>query len=210
MPTDTPPEAPRPLALSEQLARIVERCPDRLAFSELARQLESRAWGGLLLIFAGINVLPLPPGTSAFFALPIMIVSTQMIFARQSPWFPARLDRRGVTRSELARLVSKIEPIERRIDRIFKPRLARLTGSTATRVIGAVCLALALVAAIPVPLFHVSPAAAILLFGLALIYRDGVLVIVAAVAAVLSLVVDALLIASGAAAVSYALSWLHR
>jgi hypothetical protein len=196
--------------LSDQLARIVERCPERLAFSELARQLESRAWGGLLLIFAGINVLPLPPGTSAFFALPIMIVSAQMIFARPSPWFPPRLDRRGVTRNELARLVGKIEPVERRIDRIFNPRLARLTGKTATRVIGAVCLALALIAAIPVPLFHVAPAAAILLFGLALIYRDGVLVIAAAVAAVLSLIVDALLLASGAAAVSYALGWLHR
>jgi hypothetical protein len=210
LPTDTQPASGRPLALSDQLARIVERCPERLAFSELARQLESRAWGGLLLIFAGINVLPLPPGTSAFFALPIMIVSAQMMFARPSPWFPARLDRRGVTRGELVRLVGKIEPLERRIDRIFKPRLPRLTGSTATRVIGAVCLALALIAAIPVPLFHVAPAAAILLFGLALIYRDGMLVIAAAVAAVLSLVVDALLIASGAAAVSYALSWLHR
>jgi len=139
-----------------------------------------------------------------------MIVSAQMIFARPSPWFPARLDRRGVTRNELTRLVGKIEPLERRIDRIFKPRLARLTGATATRVIGAVCLAMALVAAIPVPLFHVAPAAAILLFGLALIYRDGMLVIAAAVAAVLSIVVDALLIASGAAAISYAMSWLHR
>jgi hypothetical protein len=138
-----------------------------------------------------------------------MIISTQMIFARQSPWFPARLDRRGVTRSELTRLVGKIEPIERRIDRIFKPRLPRLTGSTATRVIGAVCLALALVAAIPVPLFHIAPAAAILLFGLALIYRDGMLVIVAAVAAILSLVFDGLLIVSGAAVLSYALNWFH-
>jgi hypothetical protein len=71
-------------------------------------------------------------------------------------------------------------------------------------------LLLALLAAVPIPLFHVAPAAAILLFGLALIYRDGALVIGAAVAAVLSLAVDALLVGSSVAALSYAASWLLR
>lgn len=72
-----------------------------------------------------------------------------------------------------------------------------------------VCFLWALLAAIPIPLFHMAPAAAILLFGLALIYRDGVLVIVAAAAAVLSLAVDALLVGSGVAVLSYIHSWLH-
>jgi hypothetical protein len=87
--------------------------------------------------------------------------------------------------------------------------LPGLTGPTATRIIGLVCFILALVAAIPVPLFHVAPAAAIVLFGLALIYRDGALVIAAALASVLSLVFDALIIGSGVVALSYAASWLR-
>jgi len=202
---------PQPLALSQRLARIVaEEGPDRLSFSALAKQLQSRAWGGLLLIFAAINLLPLPPGTSAFFALPILIVSAQMVFGRSTPWFPARLDRRGVTKQELRRLIGKIEWLEVRIERVLKPRLPGLTGPAATRIIGLACFILALVAAIPVPLFHVAPAAAIVLFGLALIYRDGALVIAAAVASVLSLVVDALIIGSGVVALSYAASWLRR
>jgi len=65
-----------------------------------------------------------------------------------------------------------------------------------------------LIAAIPVPLFHVAPAVAIVMFGLALIYRDGALVIAAAVAAVLSIAVDALIIGSSVVALSYAASWL--
>jgi len=98
--------------------------------------------------------------------------------------------------------------MELRVERIFKPRLARLTNPTATRVIGLVCFVLALIAAIPVPLFHVAPAAAILLFGLALIYRDGALVIAAAVASMLALAVDTLIIGSGVVALSYAARWL--
>jgi hypothetical protein len=130
-----------------------------------------------------------------------------MVFGRASPWFPKRIDRRGVTKQELGRLVGKIEWLELRVERIFKPRLARLTSPTATRVIGLVCFLLALIAAIPVPLFHVAPAAAILLFGLALIYRDGALVIAAAVASVLAVAADALIIGSGVVALSYAARW---
>jgi hypothetical protein len=200
----------RPLPLSERLAQIIEESgPDRLSFSELATQLHSRAWGGMLFIFAAINVLPLPPGTSAFFAIPLLIVSAQMVFGRESPWFPARLDRRGVTKHELGRLVGKVQWLEARVERIFKPRITRLTGQTAARVIGAICFLLALVAAIPVPLFHVAPAAAIVLFGLALIYRDGALVIAAGIAAILSIVLDALIIGSGVMALSYMTSWLR-
>jgi hypothetical protein len=210
METGSQPSSPRPLPLSKRLEQIVHDAgPDRLSFSELAVQLHSRAWGGLLFIFAAINVLPLPPGTSAFFALPILIVSAQMAFGRSSPWFPARIDRRGVKKQELERLISKMGWLEARVERIFKPRLPALTAPTATRLIGVVCFLLALIAAIPVPLFHVAPAAAILLFGLALIYRDGALVIVAAVAAVLSIAVDALIIGSGVVALKYIASWFH-
>lgn len=201
----------RPLPLSRRLATIIEETEDeRLSFTQLAAKLHSRAWGGLLFIFAAINVLPLPPGTSVFFAIPLMIVSAQMVLGRASPWFPTRIDRRGVKKSELERLIAKISGFETRIERVLKPRLGSLTGPTATRIIGIVCFLLALLAAIPIPLFHMAPAAAILLFGLALIYRDGALVIVAAVAAVLSLAVDAALVGSGVALLSYLNSWFHR
>lgn len=201
---------PRPLPLSQRLAEIVAADgPDRLTFTDLAAQLHGRAWGGLLLIFAAINLLPLPPGTSVFFAIPILIVSAQMVAGRESPWFPGRIDRRGVKKSELRRLIEKMGWVESRVERIFRPRLAKLTGATAGRAIGVVCFLLALVAAIPIPLFHVAPAAAIVLFGLALIYRDGALVIVAGIAAVLSLVFDALIVGSSVVALSYAAAWLH-
>lgn len=201
----------RPLSLSQRLAQIIESAgPDRLTFTQLAAQLHSRAWGGLLLIFAAINVLPLPPGTSVFFAIPLLLVSGQMVVGRSSPWFPKRIDQRGVTKQELQRLISKMEWLEVRVERIFKPRIPLLTGPTAARIIGAVCFLLGLVAAVPIPLFHIAPASAIVLFGLSLIYRDGLLVIAAAIAAVASIIVDALVIGSGVVALSYAASWLHK
>jgi hypothetical protein len=201
----------RPLPLSQRLAQIAETAgPDRITFSELAGQLHSRVWGGLLFIFAAINVLPLPPGTSTFIAIPLVLVSAQMVFGRASPWFPARIDRRGVTKAELQRLIGKMGWFETRVERIFRPRLGHLTGPAATRAIGLVCLVLSLIAGLPILMIHNAPALAIVLFGLALIYRDGVLVIVAAVAAVLSILFDAALVIWGVAALKYAVAWLHR
>ena len=193
---------PRPLALSQRLAQIVdEDGPDRLSFSDLALQLQARAWGGLLVIFATINAIPLPPGVNIFFAIPLMIVSAQMAFGRASPWFPARINRRGVTKEELRRLIAKMEWVEVRVERMFKPRLATLTGPTATRLIGAACFILALLTTLPI--VHVAPAAVIILFGLALIYRDGALVIAAAAAGLVGVVIAAFLVASGAVAIGY-------
>ena len=180
---------------------MAEEGPDRLTFSELALKLNTRAWGGLLAIFAAINVIPLPPGASIFFAIPLLIVSAQMAFGRASPWFPARIDHRGVTKEELRRLIAKMEWLEVRVERMFKPRLATLTGRTATRLIGLACFLLALLTMLPV--VHVAPAAVIVLFGLALIYRDGALVIAASAAAIVGAAIAMFLINSGAIALGY-------
>ena len=205
MATETHP--PRPLPLSQRLAQIVaEDGPDRLSFTELAKQLHARAWGGLLVIFAAINVIPLPPGASVFFAIPLIIITAQMAFGRASPWFPARIDRRGVTKHDLGRLIEKMEWLEVRVERILKPRLAMLTGPTATRLIGIVCFVLALLTTLPI--VHVAPAAVIVLFGLALIYRDGALVIAAAVAGLAGAATATFLIGSGVVALTWAASWL--
>jgi hypothetical protein len=203
------PQAERPLPLSQRLAQIIEADgAERLTFSELAAQLHSRAWGGLLFIFGAINTLPLPPGTNIFFAIPLVIVAAQMAFGRASPWFPARIDRRGVTRAELERLIQKMAWLEARVERIFKPRFPRLTGPTAARLISFACFILSIAAAIPIPAIHVAPAGTIVLFALALIYRDGLLVIAGVFAMVVALVIEILIIAYGFVVLTYIASWL--
>jgi hypothetical protein len=197
--------------LSERLRQIVEESgPERISLSELSQQLHSRVWGGLLVILATINVIPLPPGTNTVLAIPLVLVSAQMALGRASPWFPKRIDRRGLTKGELQQLIAKMGPVEARVERIFRPRLGRLTAPAATRGIGLICMALSVIAGLPILMIHNAPAVAILLFGLALIYRDGVLVILGAIAAVLAVAFDAALVIWGVAAVKYALAWLHR
>ena len=201
----------QPLPLSQRLEEIAKQSgPERIQLSDLAQQLHSRVWGGLLVILAAINVIPLPPGTNTILAIPLVLVSAQMALGRSSPWFPSRIDRRGITKSELRQLITKIGAVESRVERVFRPRLGHLTAPAATRVIGLVCVVLSLIAGLPILMIHNAPAVAILLFGLALIYRDGILVIIGAVAAVLSVLFDAALVIWGVAIIKYGRAWLHR
>jgi hypothetical protein len=177
-----------PLPLSQLLAEIVQdHQEDRLTLSQLAALLRDRAWGGLLLIFAAINVLPLPPGATTITGIPLLILTAQMAAGRASPWFPKKIDRRGLTKDEIARLIAKMVPLEERIERVLKPRLCALTNHRAARVIGVVSLLLSVILWLPIPLGNHAPATSMTLFALALIYRDGVLAILGAVATLVSI-----------------------
>lgn len=178
-----------PLNFSELIRQVVSgHQGEKFTLTELSGQLRDRTWGGLLLIFAAINVLPLPPGATTVTGIPLIILTAQLAAGRTVPWFPRRFDRRGVSKDELRRISSKIRPWERRVERLFKPRLTALTNHRAARVIGAVSLILSIILWLPIPLGNHAPAITMTIFALALIYRDGLLVIIGAIGVIASLV----------------------
>jgi hypothetical protein len=192
---------PEPLPLSQLLAQIVDdHAGDRLTLSLLAARLRDRAWGGLLLIFAAINILPLPPGATTITGIPLLILTGQMAAGRAAPWFPKRFDQRGITRDEIARLIARLLPWERRIERVLKPRFTALTNHRAARVIGLVSFLLSVVLWLPIPLGNHAPALSMTLFAAALIYRDGVLVMLGAIATLVSIALLSLTVGTAAVA----------
>ena len=193
MPAVATPSMGGPLPLSQLLANVVHEHPgDRLSLSELAGLLRDRTWGGLLLIFAAINILPLPPGATTITGIPLVVLTAQMAAGRASPWFPARLDGRGITTDEIARLVARLLPWERRVERILKPRLTALTNHRSARAIGIVSFLLSIILWLPIPLGNHAPALSMTLFAAGLIYRDGILVVLGAVATVASIILVSL------------------
>lgn len=187
MSEQTPVADAGPLPFSRLLADVAAaHGGDRLRLSALAKQLRDRAWGGLLIVFAAINLLPLPPGATTITGIPLLFVAGQLAAGRARPWFPKRLDERGISTATLGVIAARMAPLEKRIERLLRPRLCALTNHRGARAIGVVCLILSIILWLPIPLGNHAPALAISLFALALIYRDGVLVILGAVAAVAS------------------------
>jgi hypothetical protein len=170
---------------------------------ELVTRLDARAHALVLLLLAAPNLTPGPsmPGFSTIFALPLCVVAFEMMLGRRRLRLPGFLARIQIRRGRIAGLVSRLEPLLHRVERVLRPRGPGLAGSGSERPLGFVCVLLGLLLALPIPLYSMLPASAILAVALGMLTRDGVAVAVglgigvaaiAALAVIVTLAVAAL------------------
>jgi hypothetical protein len=180
------PERKRLATILEEVAADTSR--DRISITDLMQSMEGRAMGALLLIFAVPNALPAPPGTSGILGLPLLYLSVQMMLGRL-PWLPRIIASRSLARKDFATLVDRIVPWLDRADRLMAPRLQWLCGAGAQQLLGLVCLVLALVLFLPIPLGNMLPAFAICLIALGVLERDGLWIVLGLIVGVLSVII---------------------
>jgi hypothetical protein len=163
---------------------------ERVSLSDLLDLLGDRALAALLLIFALPNVIPVPPGASAILGMPMVLVAAQLAFVRQ-PWLPDFLAKRSLSRSQFETVVNRMGPWLARAEKLLRPRWLALSGPSAERLVGAVCLLLSLVVFLPIPLGNMLPTFAVCVLCLGLMERDGLCVLCGALLGAVSLVVVA-------------------
>lgn len=89
-------------ALSELLAHVAsDETRDRVSVSDLLQRASDRAFGALLFVFALPNVVPMPPGTSAVLGLPLVLLATQFLCGRKTPWLPRMITERSIARGAI-------------------------------------------------------------------------------------------------------------
>ncbi|MFQ3622890.1 MAG: exopolysaccharide biosynthesis protein, partial [Acetobacteraceae bacterium] len=134
-----------------------------------------------ILLFALPNGIPGPPlpGMSTALGLPIVLLAAQLMLGARRPRLPQILAQRSVPGAALALTLAKAAPIFRRLGRILRPRLVAMTGRWGRRAAGALAVLLALALALPIPLGNLPPAWALILLALAMLQRDGVVLLVA-------------------------------
>ena len=157
-------------------ALAADESRERIAVADLLDALGDRALAALLFVFAIPNVLPMPPGTSALLGAPLVFLAAQMALNLRA-WLPSVIAARSMARSDFAGLVRRIAPWLVRAERLMKPRLTPLASGAMESVVGTVCLLLALVLVLPIPLGNMLPALAICLLALGILERDGLWVL---------------------------------
>lgn len=174
------------LALSEILQQLAgDSRHDRISIGDLLAALGDRALGALLFIFAFPNVLPMPPGTSAVLGLPLVFLAAQLAF-NLKPWLPGVIARRSMARGDFQALIQRMLPWLRRAEKLLRPRASMLALPPMEYVAGLICLLLAIVVMLPIPLGNMLPALSISLLALGVLERDGYWVIAGLAAAVAS------------------------
>lgn len=177
------------LTLSQLLRNLAEDASrERVAVSDLLQALGDRAIGALLFIFAFPNILPVPPGTSAILGAPLVFLAAQLTFGMR-PWLPGLISRRSMARTDFHGMVKRISPWLERAEGVLRPRASMLALPPSEYVVGLICLLLATVLVLPIPLGNMLPALAISLLALGLLERDGYVVVAGLAAAGLAGVV---------------------
>jgi hypothetical protein len=163
---------------------------EHVTLGDMAEFLEDRSIGGLLLVLALPMALPVPaPGLSVLFGVPMIVISAQLALGYNRAWLPTRLARRSVPTSTFLTIVERILPALRRLEHIVRPRAGWLAGPWARLPVGIICLVLAIIITLTVPLGHVVPGTAIFVLALGLIERDGIAIALGIITAVIGLLV---------------------
>jgi hypothetical protein len=112
-----------------------------------------------------------------------MLVGVQVLVRLRQPWLPGFVARRGPTRGTMARLRDLLAPWLRRLERVVRPRLVVMLDHWLLDVVtGLFLVVMGLLLSLPIPFTNYALAAILLLFALALLERDGALMLVAWIA----------------------------
>lgn len=182
--------APRK-SLSDFLREIAEDgSRDFITIGDLMVLMGGRARAALILIFAFPNALPAIPGTSGILGLPLLYLTFQMMLGRM-PWLPRIISERGLHRDKFAQIIQKLVPWLERVERNLRPRWLWLTRPGMEQFWGFLCLALAIVLTLPVPLGNMLPAFSICLVALGVLEKDGLWVLLGLVSSAVAFVISA-------------------
>jgi len=150
-----------------------------LPLDRLLAGLGRSAFGMFLFVAILPGFIPVP-GAGGVVAGPlVMLIGVQLMAGLVRPWVPRFVGRRGPRRRTLGRFHRRIAPWLARLERLVRPRMQGLTTSRlANALTGVLVLALGLLLALPIPMTNYVCAGLLLLFALALLERDGALLVV--------------------------------
>ena len=177
------PSTPHRVAdILENLRKLAEG-RGKVSVGAVVESFGRRSYGPFLLLPSMIGISPLGgvPGVPTFLALTIGLVALQIVIGNSYLWLPGIIKRREVSAEKLRRACDRMQGAARFLDRMFHRRLKRFTRDPMPRIAAAIVLALC--CTVPplelLPFAVALPMAVIGAFGLAILVRDGVLMLAA-------------------------------
>lgn len=150
---------------------------DRISLGALTEALGDRGFGILVLIFALPNIIPMIPGVSTISGVVIAIVGLQMLFGRRSPWLPGFVAQRTLPRAQLAAMIDRTIGWIIKLERVARPRAVFMVRGPMWMLIGAMCILLGFILALPLSwIGNFPPGVALVVMSVGLMEEDGLLV----------------------------------
>ena len=198
---------PRPRRLSELFVEIAHQVEGQITVGQIIDALGDRSFAALLLFFAGLNLLPLPPGATLVTGAPMLLIAAQMVWGSPRVWMPHIVRDKAISADKFKSGIDWIAPRLLRLEKLIRPRYWPFWHRQGEIIIGIMTLLLSIIVTLPIPLGNWFPALSIAFVSLALSERDGIMLAIGTAVGIFSIAVITLLAASATMAVNYI--WHH-
>ena len=153
---------------------------ESVSLDDLLDSFRQRAFGALLLVVLLPTFIPVPVGIGAITGPILALIGLQMLLLQQHPWLPRWMGRRSMKRATIKRFGDRFRRLLGWLERVCKPRLPALIERRAAHAFtGLQIVLLGLMLALPIPFTNYPIGFLLLLYCIALIERDGVLMAIA-------------------------------
>jgi hypothetical protein len=172
-------QTPRPLSLI--LLDFLEQHSahsNRVCLDDVLNKLQHRGFGVALFLCALLCMVPMP-GPNAILAVPLFIMAPQMVLNRRRLWLPAWVLQRQALSKNVLHYYKKILPALGLVEKLTKARLPQAVPRRHLGLMGVIVgvTAVAIALPLPVPGSNTIPSAALVVAGLGMAMRDGLLVL---------------------------------
>ncbi|MEF3082896.1 exopolysaccharide biosynthesis protein [Luteimonas sp. SMYT11W] len=151
---------------------------DQLRFTELLIGLGKRVFGMMLFVATLPAFIPIPGVGGAIGGPLVALVGAQLLIGLRKPWLPRFIAERGPHRSAVQRFETVLEPWLRRVERFSRPRLPGVLDHRAAAMFtGLQLVLLGVLLALPIPFTNYVFGLLLLAYALALLERDGALML---------------------------------
>lgn len=144
-----------------------------IRIGELIENLGEYSFGWSLLVFALVNMMPLPVGSNLITAVPLIILTSQMARGWHYVHVPESIARQEIDSAAFRRRVASVRSFTGRLERILRPRYGWLFRPEYYRAISLTLLGISLVLFLPIPGTGFILACAMFVFTVGLIAEDG-------------------------------------
>ncbi len=137
-----------------------------------------RGFGLVLLLLALPNFIPAPIGVGAVTGPLASFCGLQLLFGLERPWMPRRMRSVRLKRSTFQKTLGVVGKLLRGLEKLSRPRWDSMVGPIGLRITGFLLIGLGIALALPIPFTNYPFGALLILLSIALMERDGVLMVI--------------------------------
>jgi len=191
------------------LDRLAEGDPEEvLQLGDILAGLGRQVFGMMLFLATLPAFIPVPGVGGAVGGPLTVLVGVQLLLGLRKPWLPRFVARRGPRRATMQAFDRVLAPWLSRLEHLVRPRLTFLLDNRAAAMFtGLLLVLLGILLALPIPFTKYVFGVLLLAYALALLERDGLLMLLSWIAGIAAIVFFGVL--SGALAAA-ATKWLGQ